>query len=338
MGSIITESTAIPKIMNYLTSKGWQVKTNVKLRGRVSDLVAIKDEKITVIEVKAHGDIRGGIEQALHLKKAANFSYLAIPDERVDDRLIDTCKHLGIGLMTFNNIVKELVRPLQSEPLPSIKRRLKLKPEKKARDLPRETKSPLELLFRTKGQILIMKLFFLNPSAELHINEIARRTNLSPSYVVTELGVLQRIGLVIRKEQGNLALYRANAKNIIYEDLKRIFIKYTLVDHIIARKLPVNEVKYALIYGSFAKGTEREISDIDLLVIGKISDDTLLNSIMKAQKEIGREINYILWTEDEFRQKSRERIALLREILKTPVIMVIGEEGEFKRSIENGSD
>lgn len=333
-----TESIAIPKVMDYLTSKGWQVKTNVKLRGRVSDLVAIKDEKISVIEIKASGDIQSGIEQALHLKKAANFSYLAIPSERVDDRLIDTCKNLGIGLMIFDNAVRELVRPAQGEPLPSIKwKLLGLKPEKK-RALSLQAKSPLQLLFRTKGQILIMRLFFLNPDAEFHINEIARRTSLSPSYVISELGVLQKIGLVIRKEQGNQVLHRANTKNIIYEDLKRIFIKYVLVDHIIAKELAASEIRYALIYGSFAKGTERESSDVDLLVIGKISDDLLLSNIMKAQKGIDREINYILWTEDEFRHKSEERIPLLREISKTPVIMIIGEESEFKRSIENRTD
>lgn len=336
---MITERIAMPKVMDYLISKGWQVKTNVKLRGRVSDLVAIKDGKISVLEIKASGDIQSGIEQALHLKKAANFSYLAIPDERVNDRLIDTCKNLGIGLMTFDSNVRELVRPAQTEPLPSMKQKLlKPKPEKKTRISSLEAKNPLELLFRTKGQILIMRLFFLNPDAEFHVNEIARRINLSPSHVVKELGILQRIGLVIRKEQGNLALYRANTRNIIHEDLKRIFMKSVLIDHIIAQELPASEIKYALIFGSFAKGTERESSDVDLLVVGKISDDLLLSGIMKAQKEIGREINYILWTEDEFQQKSKERIALLREMSTTPVIMIIGEEDEFKRSIENRTD
>ncbi|MEO9295590.1 MAG: nucleotidyltransferase domain-containing protein [Nitrososphaera sp.] len=338
---MITESIAIPKVIDYLASNGWQVKTNVKLRGRVPDLVATKGEKICIIEVKASGDIQKGIEQTLHMKKAANFSYLALPNDRTDDRLMDTCRNLGIGLMTFNGAVKELVRPAESEPLPSIKQKLlQLEPAK--RIVAPEAKNPLEFLFRTRGQILIMRFFFLNPNAELHINEIARRTDLSPSYVTTELRILQQIGLVVRKEQGNQVLYRANTKSIIYEDLKCIFIKYILVDYIIAKNLTASsseeEIKYALIYGSFAKGTERESSDIDLLVVGKIDDDVLLNSIMNAQREIGREINYILWTEQEFQQKSRERIALLREILKTPVIMIIGEEREFKGSIENRAD
>jgi predicted nucleotidyltransferase len=122
---------------------------------------------------------------------------------------------------------------------------------------------------------------------------IAFDTN-RPNLLDVENGILERIGLVIHIEQGNLALYRANTKNIIHEDLKRIFMKYVLVDNRIAKDLPASEIKYALIYGSFAKGTERESSDIDLLVIGQISDDHLLDGIMKAQKEIGREINYIL--------------------------------------------
>ncbi|GEM_PF-2639447 len=129
---MIAASIAIPRIVHHLAYSGWQVKTNVKLRGRISDLVAIKDGKICTVEVKASGDIQSSIEQALHLKKAANFSYLAIPDERVDERLIDTCKNLGIGLMTFDDVVKELVKPAQSEPLPSIKwNLLGLKPDRK---------------------------------------------------------------------------------------------------------------------------------------------------------------------------------------------------------------
>ncbi|MEW6603651.1 MAG: nucleotidyltransferase domain-containing protein [Thermoproteota archaeon] len=330
---------AVPKVSHYLASRGWQVRTNIKLRGRVPDLVAIKDGKISVIEVKASGDIHGGIEQALHLKKAANYSYLAVPEERVNEKLVDTCKNLGIGLLTFDGTVKEILRPIQADPLPSIKAKLlDLKPEMKRRIASIEAKSPLELLFRTKGQILIMRLFFLNPNAGFHVNEIARRVGLSLSYTATELAVLNKIGLVIREEQGNMVFYRANTKNIIYEDLKRIFLKYILVDHIIAKALPASNIRYALIYGSFAKGTERESSDIDLMVIGKIGDDDLLKSVMKAQRQTGREINYILWTEDEFRRKAKEKIALLREILKTPVIMIIGEEDEFKRSIEDRAD
>src|SRR5438270_2943112 len=105
---MMTEALAIPKVMSYFSARGWKVRTNVRLRGRVADLIAIKDGKISAVEIKASGNIHSGLEQALHLTKATNFSYLAIPAERADDAIIQTCKNLGVGLMTLNNTVVEL--------------------------------------------------------------------------------------------------------------------------------------------------------------------------------------------------------------------------------------
>jgi len=55
---------------------------------------------------------------------------------------------------------------------------------------------------------------------------------------------------------------------VIHDELKRIFMKYEFLDELLASKLRTERVKYALIYGSFAKGTEGEKSDVDLLVVG----------------------------------------------------------------------
>ncbi len=71
-----------------------------------------------------------------------------------------------------------------------------------------------------------------------------------------------------------------------------------------------------------------------MLIIGAINEDNILRSISKTERRIGREINFILWTEKEFLQKVRENIPLIREISKTPIIMIVGEGDEFKRSIK----
>jgi hypothetical protein len=63
VGCMITESAAMPKVTEYLRSKEWQVKANVKLRGRAPDLAAIKDGRINVIAVKASGDIQRRVKQ-----------------------------------------------------------------------------------------------------------------------------------------------------------------------------------------------------------------------------------------------------------------------------------
>lgn len=329
-----TESVVMPKVEEYFSKRGWRVLREVKLRGRVADIVAVKGEDIIVVEVKGSiGDIESGIEQTLHQKKAVNFSYLAIPKERATERVMNTCKNLGIGLILLNDGVKEAVKPVRSKALLSVRKKiLGLKPKKLERKL--AVRSSLEYLFRSKNQVLILKLLFLNSTKEFHLNEIARLTDLAPSTVVKEIRYILNIGLVVRRTQGNLVLYKINNKSIIFDELKRIFLKYELLDEIISRELPTEQIRYAFIYGSFAQGTETESSDIDLFIIGKIKENALLYVIRKIEGKMGREINYIIWTEEEFRKKVRDKVPLLRNIVDNPIIMIVGDEDEFRRAVK----
>ncbi|MGA2875944.1 MAG: nucleotidyltransferase domain-containing protein [Nitrososphaerales archaeon] len=328
-----TEQISLSKVEKYFKDKGWKVSREVKLRGRVADLVALKDGEIALVEVKgASGDMHLGIEQALHQKNTANFSYLAIPKEQASNKIVETCRNLGVGLILVNHGVKETVKPAHARALQSVERILLGKPKKQEQVITSVTS--LEMLFRSKALIQILKLLFLNSTLEFHMNDIARKVGLSPSTIAKETKILSELGLIEKRMQGNLVFYKINKKSLIYDELKRIFMKYELLDQILAAELPREQIKYALIYGSIAKGTEEAKSDVDLLVVGKVSEDALLNSVSKAQSKIGREINYILWSEKEFQEKSKQRVPLLKNISKTPIIMIIGDESEFKRSIK----
>jgi predicted nucleotidyltransferase len=326
----------IPKVGEYFTDRGWVVSRQVKLRGRVADIVAVKDGEIAVAEIKSNvGDANLGIEQALHHKRGANVAYLAVPKERADQGLVSTCKRLGLGLLLVDGAAREVVRPVRGEALASVRQAiLRVKPKKNGM----KVQSPLEKLFRSRAQVLVLKLLFLNPEGEFHLNDIARRTGLAPSVVAKECAVLLSLGLVKRSVQGNLTIYEINKESVIHDELKRVFMKYELLSEIIANKLHTERVTYALIYGSFAKGTEGGKSDIDLLVVGSIDEDDLLKSVNEIQKSTGRDVNYILWSEREFAEKVRSQIPLIREISKTSVMMIVGEESEFKRAIEKRAD
>ena len=199
-------------------------------------------------------------------------------------------------------------------------------------------KSSLEKLFRSRAQIFILRLFFLNPAGEFHLNDIARKTGLAPSVVAKECAVLLSLGLVKKSVRGNLTIYQINRESVIHDELKRIFMKYELLDELLSSRLRTEQVRYALIYGSFAKGTEGGRSDVDLLVVGGIDEDSLSKAVNEVERKTGREVNYILWREKEFAEKVRSQIPLVRELSKTPVMMVVGEESEFKRFIKKGPD
>lgn len=184
-----------------------------------------------------------------------------------------------------------------------------------------------------------MEIFLLNKDGEFHTRDLARRTGVSPPYVMKELHNLKSLGILVDKKEGNMTFYRINKSSSIVEDLKRLFLKTEGVGAELAAvlKKDTGKIKYALIYGSFAKGTEVTSSDIDLLIIGDIEEDKVLDAVMKAQSRIGREINYILWTEKAFQEKAKQKISLLREISKTPAIMIMGDIDGLRRSIKEPS-
>ena len=54
----------------------------------------------------------------------------------------------------------------------------------------------------------------------------------------------------------------------------------------------IDGVRTAFIYGSFAKGKEKALSDVDLCIVGHIDEDQLIEKINAVEKSINREINY----------------------------------------------
>jgi len=195
----------------------------------------------------------------------------------------------------------------------------------------------LERLFTSITRVNILEVFFLNTKNEYHIRDLARIVKATPIYVQKELKNLESLGLLESRKKGNMVLYKLRTKSPISEDLKRIFLKTESLGMVIMKELDTRKIKFAFIFGSFAKGIETPTSDVDVLIIGDVSEDDVLRSIAKTERRIGREINFILWTGEEFLEKAKKKIPLIKEISKTPVIMIVGDEDELKRSIKQGT-
>lgn len=320
------------KVVEYFEKNGWSINFPAKIRGIQPDLMVSKNGKLALIEIKGKkGNIDQGIKQTLHLKNAGNYAYLALPKSIIKNQLVNICKGLGLGLLGIDDVVTQFIAPTETEALESVKKKLLGKSKTKKSFL--ELKTSLEKLFKSNSLILILKLLFLNSSNEFHLNAIARRIGVSPSTVSKELNNMYSLNIVTRKLKGNMTLYQINKEGIIFEELRKIFLKYELLDEIISKELDRFDINFALIFGSFAKGTETENSDIDLLIVSSIPEDLILRSVSRLEEKTGREINFILWTQKEFYKKAKEKNALLLNIKKNPRIMVIGNEKDFTRFI-----
>ena len=94
-----------------------------------------------------------------------------------------------------------------------------------------------------------------------------------------------------------------------------------------------DKIKVAFIYGSFVDGTDTAMSDIDLLVIGDVGLRKVVSALQGSQASIGREINPVIYSPSEFREKFKEGHHFVRSIHDTSKLFLIGSENEFKKLV-----
>ena len=131
------------------------------------------------------------------------------------------------------------------------------------------------------GHWKILKLFYIDKTAKLHLREIARKAKLHEPSTTTFLNSLEKDGILKSEKDGNQKKYslKLNYKTYsIFElfDLQRLHalpsirrnaIKY-FIGHLQEKPL------IAFIFGSTAKEVFKEDSDIDLLIISNSEINT----------------------------------------------------------------
>ena len=193
----------------------------------------------------------------------------------------------------------------------------------------------LQKLFSSRVRVEILSAFLMNPERELYVREVARLTGEDYKNVSMELRSLEEIGLLSSRNEGNLKYFSLNKEFVIYEELKSIFMKTKGAVGILREAVSTKrDIDYAFIYGSFATEEERAESDIDLMVIGRISLEEVLALIRGPEEKLSREINVSLYDLQEIRKRVKDHDPFIMEVLGGSKIMLIGDENELRRIIE----
>lgn len=163
-----------------------------------------------------------------------------------------------------------------------------------------------------------------NIGREFTMHELSKATKIPYATfyrtvkLMDELVVLRSVGkattMAINTENTSLKAYLTIAS----EEERKEFLKKKRIISKIASEISTNDT--VLLFGSYAKGTEREESDIDLLIINKDGKRTL--SFAKQETLFKKKINPIFITPTEFTlmlQEKEENVG--KQALKNHIIL-----------------
>ena len=194
----------------------------------------------------------------------------------------------------------------------------------------------LDKLFSSKTRVEILRLFLFNADNSFYQRQISNLTKQSIRGVQREVEKLHDIGFLEKSVSGNRVYYKVNRNNPIFEDLKSIFFKSLGIAEALKENLQGKKIIIAFIYGSYARGQENLLSDIDLMVIGNISSKELSGLLSGLKTELMREINYAVFPLKEFIDKAVQKDNFINSVLKDKKIFIIGSEDELKGLIKSG--
>lgn len=187
--------------------------------------------------------------------------------------------------------------------------------------------------FRTR----VLSALFLHPDNAWHVRELARRIDALPGSTNRELVKLADAGILLRQRVGNQVHYRANRDCPIFAELAGMLRKTSGLSTALedALKPLAEQIEYALIFGSVARGEETTYSDVDVLVLGRVSFAEVIEALHPLQEKVQREINPVVYRTEDFCAKLISNNTWARAIGEKPKIFLTGNANDFAKLTEN---
>ncbi len=179
----------------------------------------------------------------------------------------------------------------------------------------------------------ILGLLLLNPEASYHVRELARLTNTAAGTLHKELSKLTAGGILQSKKVGNQVHYSANMQCPIFNELAGILRKTSGLVDVLANALSdvKNQINFAFMFGSVARGEQNANSDVDVMLVGTLSFGDAVQCLHGTQQTLQREINPVVYSVNEFKRRMENKDSFITEILNKPKLFIIGTENELRK-------
>lgn len=177
------------------------------------------------------------------------------------------------------------------------------------------------LLFKSKITQRVLNYYFINPDKKHYINELARILKVDPKNLFRKLQELEEEGLLLSEVLGKQKYYFLNKSFYLLKEYRIIFNKTFGLEGLLQKTVNSNSaVSEAYIFGSYAKNKMDSFSDIDILLVGDFSSIEMTKKISQIEKTIGREINLLSFSSEEYSKRKNKKDDLINNILKDKII------------------
>ena len=195
--------------------------------------------------------------------------------------------------------------------------------------------TPTEKLFGSKTRAKLLKLFFESPEKSFYVREMTRVIDEQINSVRRELMNLESIGVIKSETFDNKIYYSANTKHPFSRPLSEIFSKKvssTSRDKDVQESTweeycrPVKNYLKGLIVTNRLPGQD----GIDLLIIGNDKTKKLTRWAEVVEKKMGKPINYVIMTPDDFTYRKSVKDRFVSEVLEMEISEIIDPENIIK--------
>lgn len=193
-------------------------------------------------------------------------------------------------------------------------------------------RNPLQLGLLSPVQARLLGMMFGQPERTFQSAELIRLVGRGTGAVHRQLKQMTAAGLFTETSIGNQRHYQANRQSPIFEEIRNIVLKTVGLAQPLREGLePLKEgIRFAFVFGSVAKGSDRPGSDVDLMVVSDTVDyPRVYEALQAVEVLLSRRINPTVMTRAEWREKQQSPESFVSRVLAGPRIWVIGGEGDL---------
>ncbi len=191
----------------------------------------------------------------------------------------------------------------------------------------------IEKIFGSRVRTKILGWFFMHTDEKFFVRQLSNILNEDSTNLSRELTSLEKAGILSSSKEGNLKYFRVNPMCPFLDELKGLVMKTVgVVGSLksVLEELP--DIKYAFVYGSYARGQENSDSDVDVVVIGNTDLNVLDRAMDEIEKRVGRPVNYAIYDYGEFSSKKKAKDGFITDVLRDRKIMLVGDERELTKT------